>query len=282
MHKGKLSPPHLKPWSRSELEDRNNWAFGFVADSIEKNNARVPAEEMWNHEMQRELGSQRVPYLLTRSHTIWSHRKPLKAWLHWKPIRIREKRFWGREREFPECEKYARTFHTGPALPSNFEVLFRFDLGAPKDALKDAFAAWLERPEVKELRAQVTSLRKRGKGKSYAEWLRDLAIYRFASAGFNNQEMRARLESEYKPAHLIGKGFDWPRAIRLTQSRINKYWQRWLSLCENDPAFMYAMAAAIEMLFPASLAKRAFPDFRDLPNEVKWIHPRLPDEKTHQ
>ena len=274
--------PSLKKWTRKELEDSNNWAFGFLTNAINNDNVFAPAWYMWNHEIQREFGSERPPYLnICSNRNTWNCRKPLKAYIWWKPLRIRERRFVGNMKEISQSEKFAETFYRGPALlPTNFEVVFRFDLGAPKDALKEAFASWLEKPDVKELRMQVSTPPKKGRGMGFAERLRDLTIYRFASAGFTTREIRTRLQSEFKRTNLVGDRFDWARALRLTRRRINAYWQRWFSLCENDPAMMYASAAATRMLFPAGIAKKTFPQFRTLPAHVKWIQPILPKEQN--
>lgn len=220
--------PELRAWTRNELSIIDNWGFHRLQPWVQSDGAWDELESIVQREFQRELGSS-MPTVMPKN--VQAYPKTL-ARIDW---RVSSFRFPRGTQSKPAIGPVSQWRNTGGShSPDSVELTLRFDASAPPKKLAETFEKILNDPDFLALPcAKRRASRGRPTGASHAAQLRDLAAYRFRTAGFTRQESEERL-------FLVFRAYgspDWSHVVTISKKRIQDYWGRLIGTIMSNPSW---------------------------------------------
>lgn len=221
-----MTPLHLKPWRRQEIE-REDWDFSELLDSVAerlKINERIEfLRWAWMFEVERELNSGNPPFIRRwreagrpwpfDPRSDWAMRKhPLGRFLEKHGKNIDSK------------SNYVVT--RSPGHPYADAHIIEIDWSQSKEQIVQDFLKWLDDIMDHPPTDYKKTKGRAGRRDSYRSWFNDLSIFRLGDAGYTRREAikLAGLNEISSP--------NWAHAKQRTLNRIDEV--RWSLLCRGE------------------------------------------------
>lgn len=179
---------HWKKWTADDLLDNTNWDFSELIE-WEKSGVTKEIEAAWLTELDRELGLSGDSFIKN-----WKKQNGSFTPQSTTPSGIKEVIFYDALKQAQE-----RTGQTAPMISWGHKdfptqrIMFEIDWSKPRAEIIESFRFWLENLSHPPAYAFDLAFAPKGRRNQFKSWLKELAIYRFHSAGVSHKNALPKL-----------------------------------------------------------------------------------------